>query len=696
MNDAGRALVLAVLLLCSPIAATTGASVSAADGAATPIATLDADDGANETVRHQNPDEYDADGDSERIEAWLSNRLSSRLAGSTVSLSEGEYDRARNFVGEEYRDRLGQYVEVAGDTGEGGTGAGRDDRNDPEAAFEEAADEQERLIDRLEEYRTTKDEYETAVAEGDDERARELARDLEEIAADIDETSESLITNYELITFETDDDLSDAADAIDETRRDIRGEQAVVRDEQFVETKLRLDADDETVSFLEPLVARGEIRTADGSPIDGDDARFVIDGDPVAVETGANGSVAFEYRPTTQPLSAETVTVEYVPAEQSPYLGSETTLNVSVEQVEPTIANLDSTETVAYGDTLAIEGDVAAGGVPVDGVGLEVRLDGELLGEVPVTDGRIAGAVPVPAAVRDGGHTLRVALPFDDRALAGTIAETPVTVAETETDLTIDASATDENELQVAGTLETAAGDGVGDQPVEIHRDGETVATVTTDSAGEFVTTLAVPSSAASDVHVAAEYDGAETNLAPTATETTVSLSGTDRGPSSSRPTWAVLVGIVVIAAGGGLWWWRRRPAAGGAVDDADPDPVADPPGTGDRATTPELVDALLSRAREHLANGRPEAAVRASYAAVRHEYRDDAETPAARTHWEFYHRLGDDLDAEGETIEQLRAVITEYERAAFAPDRVSASAAQRVLERTRQVCATETRSSAE
>ncbi|MFC4438481.1 MULTISPECIES: putative sodium/potassium/calcium exchanger [Natrialbaceae] len=710
MNDAVVSMFVATLLVCS----LSGTALAGAGAPAAPespqsnqvlgaLATTDDADAENDTVRHQNPDEYDAEGDDAQLESWLSNQLSSQLQDSTIALSEGEYDLAREYVDEEYQDRLGQYVEVTGETESTSAGDEDGEPTEPDEAYEQAAAEQERLADNVEEYRETKAEYEAALEAGDDERAHELARELEELYAEIDEAGGNAVTSYEVLTNETDADLSEAAGAVNETRDEIADEQTVVREQQFVETELHLETDDETASFSDPLVVHGEIRTADGSSVEDEEIQLLVEGEPVTVDSesgewwseDADGGFELEYRPTTLDLESEAITVEYVPDDASTYLGSEAELDVDLEQEEPTITDLEATDEVAYGETLQVSGELAVDGVPVDDVPLAVTVDGESFGTLNVSDGTFSGSGPVPANVSDGDQTVRVSLPFEDQALAATTAEVPVTVAETETELAVEATAIGEDELAVEGSLETAGGEGLEGQPVQLQID-DTTETVTTDADGEFADTVTLPSTAGGeDVTVTATYEGTGTSLAAATTEAAVPVPGGEGGlldgvPSSLLAVLGALLAIVTLTA---IGWWHRRQSEAGQLPREPSDDAGS--STSDRAAESSapsraVADSLVSRAAEQLADGRADSAVRSCYAAVRHVHGATLGGTGALTHWEFYRQQADAGAASGAEADSLREIVEAYERAAFTPDSISESAARHVLERTRQLCETD------
>ncbi|QFU82264.1 hypothetical protein [Natronorubrum aibiense] len=679
----GRTIVLVVLLVCLPLTAVGGAVAAPADSTNERVAFQQdtPDDGSedNETVRHQNPDEYDEDGDSEATERWLSDWMSSQLEGSAVELSEGEYDLAREYVDEEYRDRFEQYVDVAGDTESGANNS-----------YEEAQNEQEELTDSVEEYQDLKSQYEASRETGNEERARELARELEVLSNDIESSSQQLQDHYGAISEDEDIDLSDASAAIETVNQDVQTEQEVIRESEFVETELTIEPTNTDISFTEPLVGTGELRTADGEPIANEEIRLDIGNQTIQAETDGAGSFDFEYRPISAPLSAETVTVRYAPETQSVYFGSETDVAVSIEQVEPTItAPVVDPEQVAFGDELVVESELYVDGVPVDGVPLSVSSGGEFLGVTETVNGSFTGSATVPAGISAGEQSVRVALPFEDRALASTEAETTVTVTETEPDLSISASQTDNSEVAVNGTLE-AAGNGVGAQSVQLLVDGEVLETVTTDETGAFTGSVSLPEgTTAGDVQLVAVYDDDGTNLARTEAATTVSLSSASNS-SAFLPTWMWLVlGLSVVVAGvAGVYWYRDRTESTSPSDSQadESDPVA----TVDSVESSSLSQALLSQAATQLSRGDADGAVQNGYAAVRTHLESQLEIAGALTHWEFYRQYRERDPASADSVTTLRDVTEGYEQATFGREGISEHDAETVLERARALCGLE------
>ncbi|WP_049923589.1 DUF4129 domain-containing protein [Halopiger djelfimassiliensis] len=685
MNNVVRYFVFASVLFFLPVVLTGVTGIPpGSDGTGGSSFVVADSDGVNETVRHRKPARYDEDGDTAAVTGWLSDRLSDRLGESTVALEQEEYEQASEYLDDEYYERLEQFVEVTGET-DGRNGDDETDGDDITESFETAAEEQERLINRTRQYRETKAEYEAARESGDVDRARELARELEALATDIEEGNETISKRYEILTGETDRDFSAEKATIENTTRSIQQEQETVRKEQFVETELNVSTTSETISFRDPLPVRGEIRTGDGSTVAETDGRILVGNEPVDVETWDNGTVEFEYRPAAEPLSTERLTVQYVPAARSTYLGTETSVPVSIEQTEGEIRNLEVSETAAYNESLSVTGDVVAAERPVDGAVVTVSLGDHDIGRLPVADGHFSESIPVPAAVADGDRTLRVSLP-EGRALAPTTAARNVTITETETTLELEAERTNASAVRIAGTLATIDGDGLENQTVGILVDGESADTVTTDENGAISATIAL--AAETEREITATYDGAETNLEG-ATETVrlspLAKSGTDGG--FGVPTRASLLagfGVITLAACLG-WWYRSRRES-----------IREPPSwksTRQRSTVDRepgersqaMGRVLLENAHTHLANGRSDEAVRACYAAARASFESDIEADRSDslTHWEFYRQYGTDVG--NETF--LRELTEAYERAAFMPATVSSEDAERLLETTRHVC---------
>lgn len=666
-------------MLAALAAAPASGAAAGSDGAAavddgaiesSTVAVAQAD---NETDRHRNPETYREAGDQEGLADALEHQLRRRLGSSTIEVSQGEYDLASEYVDDSFEEQLSNYVEVAGDTG----------REETAETFESARETQETLTDARRQYAETYEDYQAAREAGDEARARELARELEALAGEINASSASLADHYGAIEADTGADMSEPIDAAASVDEEVAATQADVRAQTFEETRLSVDAEAESISFSDPLLATGTLETDDGEPVGGETIRLDVGNRTTTVATDADGSFSFQYRPVSVPAAAESVSVTYVPENASAYLGSETSVAVSIDQetpaIEPPTVGADS---VAFGDEASVETTVTVDGEPVPALPVVVRLGGETLGVLETdADGVVAGAVSIPATVPEGDRELTLAVPFENRALAGASASTAVTVAETTPDLSVRADATSDGDLAVNGTF-AAAGAGVAGQSVAIAVDGEPVATATTDADGRFGAVVTIPDSADGDVTVTASTSGDGTNLEPVAATATVATAPQSAGGwPVGLPTRLVGgLGVVLAASVGGWWLWRRRRAGGdaelplgevsAASDDAD---AADRSGSA--------AAALLTRAQEELGSNRPDEAVRAAYGAVRRHL--GAAGDDARTHWEFYR----DREAAAVDAASLRDLTEDYERATFGPEPVDRSTAERALARARTLC---------
>ncbi|WP_229504853.1 Ig-like domain-containing protein [Natrinema versiforme] len=695
--------VVTVLVLASGpvggVATTTAAgfeSDSVGRMAQSPLA-VQADENAdsNVTTRHANPSEYDETGDLAALEHRLETRMTDVLDEGAVRLREGEYDRAADSFDGSYAELLDQYDEIAAETP-------NESRSE---LFELAGENQRAVIDTVREYHEVKAAYEEARAAGDGERARSLARELETLAATANESSGELRENYDELEAETDRNLSEADASIEEVNEEIQAEQATIRETEFVPTSLTVDAEREEISFREPLTGVGRIRTADGRPIGDETIRLEVGNESLRTTTDADGSFTFEYRPTDDRLSTEQLTVEYVPTNDSVFLGSETTVDVSIEQVEPTVSNLETTDEVAYGETATVSGDLRVDEIPVDGVSLAVTLGDERLGSVETTNGSFETDVQAPASVAAGEREVGVRLNYDDRALAPVAATNDVTVRETEADMDVSANRLSDEGRTVAvdGTLETVDGTGIAGQPVSLSADGTTLETVTSDADGSVSATVEIPEeTAVGDVRIVATHDGSGSNLASATAASTVSFSTANRS-WMGLPAWALLgLGVGLIAALGlAAFAWRSRARSSQSGDRRDPEVTADrssnPDSSAERSRT-ATAESLLARGHDSLARGRPDRAVEMGYAAVRHALSgrvDTGDATDALTHWEFYRRSADrwigesDADRESGDSERalLRRVTEHYERATFDVADISPEEAEHVLETGRRLC---------
>jgi len=689
-----RALALAALLCLAPAVgvaaaapsqgadASTGSPLDGADSAAAtpdpPALQADPDDEANNTtVQHRDPDAVGEDGDLGAVKGWLSNRMLSSLERSSIEITQGEYERGRALLGDEYDGFLSKYVDVAGDT----DGSTDDETAD---ALNDTRDTQREYAETVQEYEETYEAYQAAKANGNDARARALARELDSLATELEGLNRALAEDYETLGNLTGEDLSTVVERFDSRTANVTAQAAEVTAAELVETRLSVTANASTTSFGDPLGLTGRLEAAGDEPLP-DAVTITVAGTRRTVELDDDGTFSVAYRPETTATGERDLRVTYVPDPESVFVASNATVPVTVEAATPTVSLAEATERAAFGETVRVAGSVAVDGTAV-GAGVPVALvvDGERLGTTRTdADGSFAATATLPATIEPGDVDVVVRAGADGRAIAASDATTTLAVAESETTLSVSASERADGDAAVAGTLETADGTAVPGRTVAILVDGERVATARTDADGAFDTIADVPGDADA-VTVEATFDGAGTNLAPASARTELALDGAGAGDdggdggdggdvgdvggvverANDGPLAAIaggVVGLAVLAAAVVLW--RRR------GDDATP--VASDPAPGGT----ESADDAPSLAERIEAGGDADASavVRTAYAALRDAVADAASVPAAATHWEFYRAAVADRPG---IEDDLRRVVEAYERAVFAERGVDDDAA--------------------
>ena len=636
-------------------------------------------DAAENRTTHEHPDEVGEDGDVDEVAGWLSAALGGMLNEGAIEISESEYELARSLIGDEYDDRWEAYVQLDGETD---VSAGE--------SFEDAQNAQREYADTVERFEETYEEYEQAVEDGDEERARELFRELETLAEELQETNDRLVEAYDRIEEGTGVDLSAGRQAIEERTQWVN-ETTAGEDIEFDETRLHVESATKQISFSDPLTASGTVETVDGDRVDVGQVVLEIDGERRAATSVDAGSFDLAYRPVDLSLAAETATLRYEPPGASPYAGTDETILIEVVQVTPTLTIDEATANAGFDDEVAAAGSVTVDGEPIPDVPVVLSVGGEQLATTTTADdGTVSFAAELGPEPPAGEHELTLSIPLADRAIEDALAAEPVTVTETETTLSVTTQ-----DDRVVGTLETADGIPIGDQSVDIYVDGERAETITTQSDG----TLAVSAdevARAEEVTVTVRYDDPATNLGPSEASTTVAgmapngatatsplrdlpLIGDDSVADASLHVLPILGAIAVLLLGSAYVIRRRGVDSIPFVGTPKPDPPVVTPSEEDTAS-PEPDDrtspSWVALAEEHHAEGDPGQAIAVAYRAVRSALDDGTATGA--THWEFLDRWRS-TDVDG--VSALERLTQLYERAIFAPTPVDGDQATDAIE---------------
>jgi hypothetical protein len=659
-----RAVVCALAILAALGGASGGAVAQATE---TPT--------ENGTVQHERPEAAGESGDLQALQRWLDGRLSGQLESSTVALSEGEYERARAMLGDDYDERLDQYVDVAGETGEG---------EDAGETYRDVRESQRDLATQAERFEQANERYDRARENGNETAARQAAREMNRVGDRIGRSGANTTRGYATLENQTGVDTDSERAVVTNLTADVRERQEAVRQATFVETELAVLEATRTISFTDPLELTGRLTAENGSAVANRDVIITVADRPRATTTDGEGRFTVTYRPRTLRTDATSVAVAYVPRNESAYLGSNASGPVDVQQVEPTLTVREHTEQTSFGEPAGAIVAVTVDGQPVDGIPVVADVAGQRVGRATTNDeGAVRVDGPLPATVPAGDQELRVAVPLRDRAIAAADEQVPTTVDETGTALNVTGERRG-SEATVSGRLITDDGRPVDGQQVQLSRNGTVVTTVETGPNGSYAVTVPLaPESAAPSgrVQVAASFDGAETNLDAARATTTFDVDQAG-GSSTLRQEWlpgdvslSVLVGVGVTGVGLvllGVWLVRRRRSNPG--EESDDAPAVSQSAT---ETTDESPDGppAIERAETFLERGAAGAAVRAAYAAVRELHAADG---APRTHAELVattESLGED---EQRAFER---VTSAYEREAFARGSVDERGARDALD---------------
>ncbi|WP_224448768.1 hypothetical protein [Haloprofundus salilacus] len=640
----------------------------------------------NSSVRHENPDLVGRDGDTDQLRAYLIEKMVSRLGQGTVEIEQGEYQRARDLLGDEYNDLLDKYVDV-----EGPTGAGNQ--------LERTHDEQDEYTTAVQSYRETYDEYQDAKQNGNEERARQLARELEQHEPNVSQSGSDLTRSYERLGNRTGVDTTESQDRVSNITQNISAQQTDIRESEFVETSLTLTSQQSQTSYLNPLSITGQLTTTDGEPLSNRDIVLTIGSQRIQTQTDANGRIETSFRPRTLPQGETDITVRYVPTETSVYYGSNATLNTSVEPVTAAISLTESPETARFDEPVTVSGSLAVQNQSVSEIPLVVSLGGVELGTVQTTDsGSFSLSESLPADIPAGDQPLTISTPSQSQAVVADEHVSTVSVETTETRLNVSGSQSSPSSVTLSGVLSTENGTTLPKQEILLRHDGSVVATATTDRTGRFQADVSTASfdDTNATLGFTAVFPSEGTNLERSRATTEVALSSSGAaGESQSNSQFGGFVGektrvgivigaAVLVLASGIFWWWRRNNedvnaeevVVTGDQDRSEPKSTAD-----DSAASAEPVS-RLTLAGEALNDGRPDHAVELGYAAVRERVsaRLNLTGQKQQTHWEWYQTVADQ-NGENTDLTALQQLTAAYEQAAYRREKLSEKNASEVLD---------------
>jgi len=625
----------------------------------------------NSTVRHEDPATVEGEGNTSAVRAYLLGQLAQRLAESSVEIERGRYEAARGTLGDDYEELLGMYVEVAGSDGGSAT------------SLERAREQQREYAATLATFNDTYEAYRTAKREGNEDRARELARRLTSQSDRLNRTEGNLTSAYGTLANTTGADLDDATENIENASESVSERRSEVVAESFVTTRLSVRTDAPSAAFDDPLTLTGRLRTANGSAVSNRLIAVSVGERTLSARTNATGVFEVDYRPVGVAVGAERLSIAYLPNDDSVYLGSNDSVPVSLSGTNATVTVEATPERVAYGDSVVVNGTATAEGTPVSDATVRVSVDGRVVGVAETgPNGSYSSTFTLPASVPTGEAAVSAVVGRPDSAVRSAVVRDGIVVERTPIGLSMNATPQTDASIVVRGTVETADGLPVSNGSVDVSVDGRLLASVDVAANGTFRRVVAVDAAGDDPRTVRVEFDGGTTSLGTASASESVRLGSTGRAvsPGAILPSvpGGVAVGVALLATVGLAVIFRRRrntsTTATNAAAAAVPD---DSPATESGPTEP---DPLETAARQHR-DGEYRAAVETAYRAVRTAVADvdGVGVPAAGTHWEAYTAAADGLSTEEASL--FRRVTEAYERAVYADARVSDATVGSVLE---------------
>lgn len=611
---------------------------------------------------HRDPATIESESDLQALAEQLQGSLDGNLAESLSEIEAGDYDQARELLGEEYDGELELYADVVEELNE----------QEKAALFAAVQADQTEYVDAVEDFETTREAYREARQEGDSQQAREHARELIEASERVDAAGGDTIEDYSELENTTGQDYSERTTTIDERRTDASTTSETVSREEFTETEVSVSTNQTTVAFTDTVRLSGEIEPAEGS-VDRHEARILFADQSYTVDIDSDGQFEFTAQPESVWTDSDEFSLQYRPETESTFLGSETTVPLSVSNTATRIDVNELSSHVSYDTPLSVDGflltTTTAEGVPQTPV--TVLVAGENLATTETTtDGRIESTTAIPHSIPAGETTITVQKASTSRALSGEPITEQIIIEPTDPVLAVSATATEnsETEIEVDGEFESPDGRPIEDAEVSIVMDDETVGTLETEADGTFVGSFAAPPGSASgdQLRVTAEFDGESSNLESTTTSTTITLPETLLDAVGLERSHAILIGVgsgigfIVLLLG--VWWWLR---------DTPTEPTADETGdfeTNSSANTHTAQSQqMVSAASDRLNAGDPQRATMIAYSAVRQALGTQVDSTTTATHWEWYRACEDD---DIEHLSALQTLTETFEDVTFAPSK--------------------------
>lgn len=697
-----RLLLAVVVVVATGFVGGTGPVLAVSDGDSVPtsqpaVAQVTTDDGGpatsnNTTELHRDPAAVEPVRASPELQAYLLARMSRTLNASAANLSEREYDRASELLDRRYDGDLRRYRTVAAELDEADSAETYERLGDTQGAVIADARTAERLGQR----------YADAARNGDDARARRLARRLINQSRSLATNTTRLVDTYGRAQNQTGTDYSAQIDRFELIEQRVTALSAQVRAREFNSTSLSVRTNRTTASFTAPVRVSGRLTLENATPVTNQTIALQVGPRQYTVETNATGGFSLLYRPVLAPVAQETLTVRYLPQPTALYLPARDSTPLAIRQEEATLSEVQTTETTRFREPLRVRGVVTVDGRRVAGVPLRLLVNETRLATTTVgPNGTFGARTTTPAGVPAGTRQLAVRAPAERAVRVDTTRS--LEVAATQTTLTGSVARRNESRAVVTGQFTTADGRPLANRTLGVAVAGP-IRTVETGANGTYTVridlTLGFLDTPRDRIRV--RYRNPTTNLAQTSV--VVSVPPPEAAPTSFEDLEeidelgpvellrAVLANEVVLATvtlavsaglvGGVVRLYRRRRDEAVADDETPDDGTTtdgstDTPADDDAATTPHPYTAALDDARRALSREEPTTAVLQGYGVVWAVLREQLEMTTP-THRELYAAAADTDSCPGAPLGRLTDA---YERTAYSPESVDRAVARDALE---------------
>lgn len=618
---------------------------------------------SNTSSRHIGPELIQETPSTGIVISELEARIGSQLLNSSEALQAGQFDRAETAISGNTTNLLRQYEELAAST---------ESTTDDELAqdLNLTREQQLRLINVAQNSTTTYNEYQVARANGNQTRARELARTLLNQTAEANQTAEKLSAQYEKLGNESDLDTAQTLAAIDKAQGDIKEIQDTITSEtpeatqtSPIQTSLRVSSSG-VASPTQPLVVSGTL-SSNSSYLPNKTIEVALGNQVARTKTNEAGEFSVSLRPVMTAAGQQTLSVQFTPEPTSRYDEDGVEESIQIESVSPTLIVESSPAQIQFGDTLVIEGIVTANQIPLADVPVTTTIAGQAFRSTRTDEqGAFDIRGSLPATIPNGSQRVDVIVSEQNTAVKQVTQTNKIQINRTETMISFASAQKNDSNVSFVGQLTTPDGNGLSNRRVSITHNNRSSVSVNTNQSGYFDGIISIDASndlslpfVSDQPTLTARYDAGSGNLESSTQTTMVS----DSSATSVPLQWIGFSGITVVVVIYGLTVWRRRESQPNQSEDKVLEMVDSTTDLHSETVENASPSRIFAHAEQYHADGNMEAAAILSYAALRKKYIQMYDVTRSLTHWEVYQTLKPELNSSSHEL--LYEVTGIYER---------------------------------